>query len=125
MPLIVILRGLPNNNNMKKIMTTNHESPHHVIFCNLFFTSMYFLQHLYSTIVTLMPFPHSQRPRLHIHTKQEADLELCVTTYSRIYLQNKKKEIMNRLQAHLFQGYFFLSFILKIILISCSRSKLF
>jgi len=83
MPLILIIRGLTNSNNIEKIMTTNHESPHHVIFCKLFLTSMYFLQHLYSTIVTLMPFPHSQRPRFHIHTKQQADLEFCFTTYLR------------------------------------------
>jgi len=124
MPLNVIVRGLPNYN-MKKIMTTNYDSPHHAIFCNLFLTSIYFLQHLYSTTVTLLPFPHSQRPRFHTHTKQQADLEFCITTYLRTYLQNKKTENTNRLQARLFQDYFVLIFILKTILSYCSHSKLF
>jgi len=96
-------------------MTTNHESPHHVIF--LFLTSIYFLQHLYSTVVTLMPFPHSQRTRFHIRAKQQADLQFCIITYLRTYLQNRKTEIMNRLQARIFQGYIVLNLILKAILI--------
>jgi len=106
-------------------MNTNYESLHHIIFCNSFLTSIYFLQHLYSTTLTLMPFPHSQGTRFHIHTKQQADLEFCITTYFRTYLQNKKTEIMNSLPARLFPGYFVLNFILIAILIYCSHSKLF
>jgi hypothetical protein len=78
MPLSVIVRGLPN---MKKIMTTKHEYLHHVIFYTFFLTYIYFLQHMYSTTVTLMPFRHSQRTRFHIHTKQQADLEFSITIY--------------------------------------------
>jgi hypothetical protein len=101
MPLNVIVLGLPNNN-MKKIITTNHESLHHVIFWNFVLTAIYFLQHLYSTTVSLMPFPHSKRTRVYIHTKQQADLEFCITTYLNTYLQNKKPKIRNKLQALLF-----------------------
>jgi len=74
-------------------MTTNHKSLHHTIFCNFFLTSTYFLQHLYSTTVTLMPFPHSQKTGFHIQTKQQADLKFCINTYLRTYLQNKKTEL--------------------------------
>jgi hypothetical protein len=97
MPLNVIVRGLPNN------MTTYRESLQYVIFYNLFLTAIHFLQHLFSTTVTLMFFSHNQ---------QETDLEFCITTYLRTYLQKKKTEIMNRLQARLFAGYFVLNFIL-------------
>ena len=64
-----------------------------------------------------MPFPHSQRTRFHIRAKQQADLQFCIITYLRTYLQNRKTEIMNRLQARIFQGYIVLNLILKAILI--------